>query len=311
MTKLEKISDETIIQNCLQMMFKNYLSINSKTIVFITQMLKSKNWLEDTQAEKLLDLAASEANSTNQNKIANICDIFLEHPNSEIAKKAKQLLMSLEGVSSTNIYTSSQNIHQVQADIENFIEKLCEQPQADWSVVKTFILSKTATDEVLEKLSLALSRFEMDKGLYSSKSLSLQSMLCRVWSAIQQHEHQEELNKRLIEEISEMADTCSTGHLLRLVNVFSGFEDGIRIGVFDELSTVINYRITKIVKSQPEELQTQIVDELGESNQTGIVTKLYGPIAILHDELWNDYKPILDQQTFTDYFRTIVTKWTS
>ena len=311
MTKLEKISDETIIQNCLQMMFKNYLSIDSKTIVFITQMLKSKNWLEDTQAEKLLDLAASESNSTNQNKIANICDIFLEHPNSEIAKKAKQLLMSLEGVSSTNIYTSSQNIHQVQADIENFIEKLCEQPQADWSVVKTFILSKTATDEVLEKLSLALSRFEMDKGLYSSKSLSLQSMLCRVWSAIQQHEHQEELNKRLIEEISEMADTCSTGHLLRLVNVFSGFEDGIRIGVFDELSTVINYRITKIVKSQPEELQTQIVDELGESNQTGIVTKLYGPIAILHDELWNDYKPILDQQTFTDYFRTIVTKWTS
>lgn len=313
MTKLDVITDETIIHKCLEIMFNNYLSIDSKTIVFITQMLKSKNWLSDVDAEKLLSVAESAASvSENENKVANICDLFLEHQTSEIAERAKKLLMSLEGVSSTNIYTSSQNIHQVQADIENFIEKLCEQPQADWSVVKTFILSKRSEDgDEEDKLSLALKRFEMDKGLYSSKSLSLQSMLCRAWSAIQAHEHSQELNKRLLEEILEMTDTCSTGYLLRLVNVFSGFEDGIKIGIFDELTTVISYRITKIVKSQPDELQSQIAEELGEYDQTNVLTNLYGPIAILHDELWNDYKPILDQQTFTDYFRAIVTKWTS
>lgn len=303
MTSLKIIEDINIIKTILEIVFYKRLDPSYRNIIFIAQMLKQKNWLEFEHKKSLLELATQ---IENPNHKANIVDLFLEDENEEIKSRAKEILLSLDGVSIENIYTSSQNIHQVQADIEKFIEKIVEQPQVDWSVVKTNIKSMSSSQNV----ELSIKRFEMDKGLYSSKSLSLQTMLCKVWSSIQSHEYREELNKRLLEELEEMNDTCSSGHLLRLINIFSGFEDGIKIHIFDELTTVINHKITKIVSTQSEEVQSQIVEELGEYNQINVLSKLYGPIAILHDELWNDYKQIMDNQTFTDYFRTIVTKWT-
>lgn len=77
------------------------------------------------------------------------------------------------------------------------------------------------------KIRLAMNRIYMDRALYSKFNNSLINILLRVWSYIstKEEETQIEMKHRLLEELEEMSDTCSSGFASRLVNVLSGFSE--------------------------------------------------------------------------------------
>jgi hypothetical protein len=76
-----------------------------------------------------------------------------------------------------------------------------------------------------KKVRIGLNRVYMDRALYSNMHLSLVKILLKVWSYITGHECEKEMKLRLLEELEEMAGTCSSGYATRLANVLSGFCD--------------------------------------------------------------------------------------
>ena len=87
-----------------------------------------------------------------------------------------------------------------------------------------------------DRIVLALNRIEMDRALYSRYNSTLVNILLKVWTYLTGHEHEEEMQKRLLEELEEMSGTCSSGFASRLINVISGFgEFNIRISWEDQI----------------------------------------------------------------------------
>ena len=81
----------------------------------------------------------------------------------------------------------------------------------------------------------------MDRTLYSKFNITLSGVLIKIWSYILEHKYKEELTKRLIQELSDSAGTCSSGYLSRLVNVLSGYDDNFRIRISWEDQIVANF----------------------------------------------------------------------
>lgn len=106
-----------------------------------------------------------------------------------------------------------------------------------------------------EKIILALERISLDRALYSKYNITLKNVLVKLWSYIIGHKYEEEMKKRLIEELEEMSGTCSSGFLSRLVNVVSGFGDfNICISweeqIIGNLTGRINAEIRKITDTE-------------------------------------------------------------
>ncbi len=104
---------------------------------------------------------------------------------------------------------------------------------------------KFCSDECLhfyfrdEKIRVAMNRIYMDRALYSKFNSSLANILLKVYTYIVTHEEesiQQQMYKRLLEELEEMSGTCSSGFATRLINVISGFgQFNIRISYEDQI----------------------------------------------------------------------------
>jgi len=93
------------------------------------------------------------------------------------------------------------------------------------------------------------------------------NLLIRSYYYIQTHEYKDELMKRLCEELCDMADTCTTGHIGRLVNIFSGYDLSVSIPVEDEIKSCVYARLTKIIGDKPEDIRDLILDSMGLSEE--------------------------------------------
>jgi len=298
-TKRKRVAHE-LVKACGE----KFLYCSYKTTIFIAQRLRIQSWLSREDEYYLMDTC--DVHKDDGLYVADMCDFLLDCKWADIQIAAKTKLMSLEGVSQKNVYTSSQNVHQVGADVESFLQMLADHEPVDFSIIQSALAAKHDN-----RVDRAVARISLDRTLYSSKALTLKGLLCKVYGMIQAHPCRDELTKRLVEELHDMSDTCSSGHLLRLINVFSGFEGGITLGVREEITTVVNHRINGLVAKQPAEVMDAIVEALSEGAEDVLMKHLYSELARLHDELWADYRTLIDQQLFTEHFRGTVMKWTT
>lgn len=72
------------------------------------------------------------------------------------------------------------------------------------------------------RINSSLHRINSDSSTFKY-NLSLYSVFQGLLGYIEQHQHKEELYKRLLEELTDMQSTCATGHLSRMMNVIQGF----------------------------------------------------------------------------------------
>jgi len=129
----------------------------------------------------------------------------------------------------TTIYDDHQNVH------DSFIN------DSVWKNIE--ILQQESVeindDAVLSKLELndsqknALQRIKTDKTLFQrgDVKVTLKNVLNYVAAYILQQSEQDELWTRFRQELDEMAGTCSSGHLARLVNVLVGFHPHVKIEI--------------------------------------------------------------------------------
>jgi hypothetical protein len=102
-----------------------------------------------------------------------------------------------------------------------------------------------------------------------------QTVFDHVWSYIQVHEHEDELTKRLCEEVVESKGMCSNGKITRLINSLQGFMDGLEAPV--NQMEIFQNKIAKLI-------------ELPLTDRTAEAKKLFAEFNIPEDqhEAWLD-----------------------
>lgn len=111
---------------------------------------------------------------------------------------------------------------------------------------------------VLERVQIDTSKFTVDNNQFN-----LEHVFGALWSYIQKHEYSIEMCLRLIEEMCEMADYCSTGHLSRFINVLQGFakesELLIKISTKDQAIAVVSNYLTKECEKAGDEILESMI----------------------------------------------------
>lgn len=308
LVEIESSDLETIKGECCKSLFS--VCQSPKYIVFTGQLCVKYNTFTLDDCETCLLHIENESDKRKADlAAAEICD-FLLHCNIAlpIHEKVKTRLMSIEGVDVVQMFKSSQSVHQVGTDIESFVKNSIDFDTTPFATVyQTCKNSKYWNEQIAN----SLHRFTLDQGLYSTYACSLLTICCKVFTKIQQHDQKELLFQRFCEELGDMSDTCSSGHLIRLVNVFSGVDGGVTVNIKDEIKSVMQHRVTQLIKKQPLEIQEEIIEELEKKDQSIIMNVLYKEMAILHDIMREEYRDCnLTDNQFTEYFRNALIHYT-
>ena len=263
--------------------------------IYIIQFIIKTNRLNNTHLDILINIIKER--KLDNNGIADISDflIGLKENNSryllfdnidEYTCKGKELLekISFDGKGAKTIYNNSQNIHkiEVESSINPFIEKLVHLEiniPTDEDEYSNFIDNivdsiKDYSDDVLSmstdeqiRIINSINRFMLDNTLYSKYSVSLINLLIRSYYYIQTHSSRDELMLRLCQELCDMADTCTTGHIYRLVNVFSAYDLTLTLPVEEEIKSCVYARLQKIISLKTEKEQELIFDCIGSPDE--------------------------------------------
>lgn len=134
-----------------------------------------------------------------------------------------------------------------------------------------------------------------------------------VWKKINSFEEsiKLELYKRFIQELEDMIDTCSSGHLSRLLNILSGYiEDKdyqLKINPIDSLRSSIFARLNSELRKLGINQQEEILLALSSSNKEDkFILEEYISYYSPKDELKEEYKEIMKEEEFEEvYNRTI------
>ena len=182
---------------------------------------------------------------------ADSCDTLINLGVEESIKAEANTILStlgaMFGVVKT-VYDNAQNVHH--KDIEEaslpIIRFLLEikdtmSYSSVISEIQTYLkeAADTFSQEQNEKIQLSLNRIAIDRSLYHNTSLT--TILTKLWAYINNTNKKEELYKRLFEELEEMAGTCSSGFIMRLLNTLSGFEEGLSLKISYEEQIVANF----------------------------------------------------------------------
>lgn len=314
---------------------KNYFIANS-CLSFIKneknlieyRILAGQNLLQKEPNDEVISILLNFATSkeVEYNTRADATDVLLQFGTPEVKKTAQSIILEL-GVGNTRntkttIYNNKQNVHT--KDIENSVGEILEflhtfnimkiknKPITFEYVEKKIIsLSKTKLKENLTKIKIALNRIDIDRAIYSKYSCTLSNILLRIWTYLTGHEHEEEMKTRLIEELVEMAGTCSTGYVSRLANTISGYSDvGIRISWKDQITSNLTGRLNARIRDldnltlQEKILSEMTVENTGYENRKNFLKFLRQTVSDIRTEMYEEFKHHMDDCDFDLYFRS-------
>ena len=114
--------------------------------------------------------------------------------------------------------------------------------------------------------------------------------------------------KRLLEEILDCDNSCTTGYFTRIVNTLNGFINEkdmcFNINPKDELRSVIFARINRNIRSLPEKTRESVLEAVEEGN-FGVFEEFmdyYSP----EDEIKKEYKGLIEEEEFDIIFKKCV-----
>lgn len=241
--------------------------------VLAGQYLLQKFNLNTSQREEveyiLLSIAGDE--ELDYDRRADAADVLMQLGSPEMKENGRAIIMQLGGVDGRvrTVFDNAQNVHneEVEESVAEVLEffammplKMVNKQTIEFDYVKEQVedmvkkMKESMDEEEFKdrekKIQVALSRIYLDRALYSKYNSTLSNILIKVWSYLVGHEHEEEMRKRLLEELEEMSGTCSTGFASRLINVISGFgEFNIRISWEDQIIANFSGRLNAAARN--------------------------------------------------------------
>lgn len=148
-------------------------------------------------------------------------------------------------------------------------------------------LKDTKYDSIRDKTIESFQRVIIDTSRY--EGLNMCEIMLFVWEKIIHSPNKEELIDRFIEELSEMNNSCSSGHITRLLNVLSGFFEDIKpvqISYEEQLKSNVFGRYTNVLRTLDEKMRDDVLREMSEDNKPTCdeVIFSYSPKEELYEE---------------------------
>jgi hypothetical protein len=278
-----------------------------------------KNWIEN----QLLEFGRD--NELDMNVRADAVDILLQSGSEEVRKMAADLIVLLgTGGKAKTIFDNSQNVHHkaIEESASKILEFLNTIPnknkeggEIEFEGVRKCILEliENKKKEFKEKVEAALTRIFIDRAVYSQYNMSLMNILVKIWCYIDGHQYQEEMQKRLLEELYDSSEVCSTGYAFRIVNVISGYgELSIEISFEDQIVGNLSGRLNKkIGEIEDEDFQSEIIEQMA-INPTyfelrGKFLKFFREnISQIRQEMYIEFKDYMSDTDYDLYFRKAI-----
>ena len=259
-------------------------------------------------------LTISKDKDTQINYRAECADILDRTGYGSYKKYGREIIEELGSLYTENknktIYTNLQNVHD-----ESITEKIIDTLKYLMStVIVPFerntgeiyerIVYLTENDTRKDKIISSFQRILIDTAKY--EGLCISDILLLVWEKICSSSNKTELESRLLDELFEMTDTCSSGHLTRIMNILSGFFDDIqpvKISYKEQLRTNVFARYTSAIRTLTQDIQDQIVQEMT-SDTKDVIHEIIFSFSP-EDELRDEFVP---QYLSEDEFKQIYIK---
>lgn len=240
---------------------------------FLLQMDCPSVEMKNTIVNELLDV--SDSKDYDEDTRADAADIILRLGDKEQRKRARKRIVELgfDPANKTNrvktIYDNSQNIHEFSEQVEGFVDQMMkiydENMSFDRIVAK---LDKRIANSALEQKDMvkavhAMRRIEIDTATFGDEKYTLREIFVGAWAKIYtftDEEIQEQLLNRMVEELVDMGDTCTSGHVGRIVNIFSGYDNTIQMKWSDQIAGNVKGRLEAIIRNlEDEELKSTLL----------------------------------------------------
>nr|WRK65108.1 hypothetical protein MarFTME_063 [Marseillevirus futianmevirus] len=216
-----------------------------------------------------------------ENIQADACDVLLRLGTAKYRTRAQTVLniIAQSRTGMTTVYTDKQNVHtaSLNESVMEFLEKCMEEDFQDCSdfpavhakVVR--LVTETLKDEDQKKALAALDRISVDTATFTDYELQLSDVFVIIWKRIEKKDAilSKQMAQRLLEELVDMAATCSSGHCSRLVNSLSYFEANIRIGFKEQVRANFSARMNSRIRNMADvDLQSSIICGMGDKEMT-------------------------------------------
>ena len=181
----------------------------------------------------------------------------------------------------------------------------------EFETTTTFV-NETVSNSVSEeekKVDSALLRIELDKTVFRESNCNLASVLKRLYVYIQNSDpNVQEMEKRLVEELVEMSETCSSGYVSRLVNVLSGFGGrSLQISWEDQIVGNFSGRLNALIRKDDnmDEILSGMTAERVE-NRIAFLTFFRKNMLRIREEMYTEFKDYITDTDFDLYFRKAI-----
>jgi hypothetical protein len=251
---------------------------------------------------------------------ADACDILLAYGTPENVENARMILFVIGGGERirNNIFKNSQNVHNhaIESSVEKLIEYICTYS------VKPYVFEK-AKEEFEERianqdkydkkiLEQAIIRITIDRAIYGRLHLPLYQIFTKMWAYIQDSSFKEELENRLMEELIDSHNKCSSGYVSRIVNTISGFgEVSLQISFEDQIISVLERRLNEKIMNEPEDVSEKILDEMTLPvrfyEKRGTFLKFFRThISKIREDMYLEFRDYITDQDYDLFFRKAI-----
>jgi len=323
--------DDHIVFECYPLFFNLCIERNYPLLFtllcskYIISTVPNKDLID--KAKTILYNISSDINETIQFRCEAI-DTLLEYGNLKDREFGKSELEKLGNNYYDNmiktIYTNTQNVHDetINISIRNMLRTLIKddlkyklEKEYQMEDIHNFIIDYCNKNELNYSIYLdTLKRLMTDPSKYEGKNLC--NIILMVWKKINSFEDyiKLELYKRFIQELHDMIDTCSSGHLSRILNILSGYiEDKdyqLKINPIDSLRSSIFARLNSELRKLGINQQEEILLALSSSNKEDkLILEEYISYYSPKDELQEEYKELMKEDEFEEVYNKTINEY--
>lgn len=286
----------------------------------LLEIAKNGTYDENTRADAA-DIVLTR--SSNDEHIAEARKIIADIGYSGVSGKSTSLMDRVK-----TLYNNSQNIHDetIAESVGKFIEKMVRDTKTKTrpfhevqNEVVELIKTKDLTSQQRHNAYKALNRVSIDVATFTSYRVTISDIFVRVWFRINKEEdptNRALLENRLIEELIEMGDTCSSGHGGRFVNVLSAVDSDIKISFESQINSNLAGRINKRLRDiENSDLRASIssgmLPDAEEEDKDAYKTFIENVLPELYSELQKEFvgEKYISQEEFDLYFIQSKKQW--
>lgn len=207
--------------------------------------------------EKLLSIASDKSRDVRTR--ADAADVLLNHNIEPFSSVAQEIIQEIgesgQSELEKNIFTNKENVHYLNDTFSKFLVSSHQKYVGKMPKIQTVFdsieqISSDLQEDSLFKIRQSLDRIMLEPTLHTERKISTGDIFRLIWTIIQTHNQKDELEKRFLEELEDMANTCSSGHAKRLVNVMVGFYDDLEgsVDIKDQFIANIKARLMACIR---------------------------------------------------------------